>query len=264
MMNRKGRNVALLGTAALTSAIVVFAGANPAAAPELDELNFIAPASAVAESVALEGGVEAVTTSYTVETANAAAMEAQMAVPSMMSLARVALTETIADTPAPAPTGEQITAIGDSLMVGATDYLNELLPGISIDGRVGRPLPEGMDILGDLDSQGAVREYVVMGLATNAGVKLEQLDSIIEELGPNRTLVFVNAWGDRSWIDGGNEQLDAAAAKYPGQMVIADWHGLIAEHPEFIGPDGIHANAEGKVAYANLVLDALNAAAQIH
>jgi hypothetical protein len=159
------------------------------------------------------------------------------------------------------PGGAQITAVGDSLMVGATPYLEGLLPGISIDAEVGRALPAGMDILDTQNEHGEVREFVVLGLATNAGVRLEQYDEIVNHIGTDRALILVNAWGDRTWIPGGNEQVAAAAAQYPNLITIADWHGLIAEHPEFMGPDGIHPTEAGKAAYANLIVETLAKAA---
>jgi len=251
MLNRLGRNTVLVAGAAVASAVMVLFGANPAAAPELD--SFRAESAVSVDAVAFDAPVAAVATSYDIDTANfSVELETELAAPSIVELARTVLEVKVA------PTGDQITAIGDSLMVGATPHLEELLPGISIDGRVGRPMVEGMTILDQLNDQDAIREYVVLGLATNAGVTVEQFDKIIEKIGPNRTVVMVNAYGDRSWIPGGNEQVEAAAVKYPGQIVVADWNGLIAEHPEYIGPDGIHANAEGKVAYAQLVLDTLN------
>jgi len=250
MTNRKGRNVALLAAATITSTVMVLAGAHPAAAPELDELTFTNHTA-----VTFAEDVDAVTASYEIATVNPSDIATTIAAPSMLDLARLALEDVVKVTTP--PTGDQITAVGDSLMVGATPYLEELLPGISVDGRVGRPMPEGMGILDELAAQGEIREYVVLGLATNAGVTVEQFDKIIETVGPDTTIVIVNAYGDRSWIPGGNEQVELAAAKYPGQIVIADWNALIGEHPEYIGGDGIHANDAGKQAWAHMIVDAL-------
>ena len=259
MTNRIGRTAAIIAGTALASAVLVFTGANPASAPEIDATSFSAP---VAEVIALDTEVAPVVASYQIETAP---VSVEVSTPNMVALAKVALEEALTPAPAPvAPTGEQITAIGDSLMVGATPFLEEILPGITIDGRVGRPMPEGMNILDELGAQGEVRDYVVLGLATNAGVTVAQFDKIIEMIGPDRTVVMVNAYGDRSWIPGGNEQVEAAAAKYPGQIVVADWNALIGEHPEYIGPDGIHANKTGQQAYAQLVQETLNLAAGIN
>jgi len=234
MTNRLGRNAALVAGAALTSAILVFAGANPAAAPEINEL-----------SLSHTG-----TSMHSARFAN-----------SVEPVALAASFSPVETTPAPVmPTGDRITAIGDSLMVGATPFLEELFPGISIDGRVGRPMPEGMDILDELLAQGAVGDYVVLGLATNAGVTVAQFDEIITEIGPDRTLIVVNAWGDRSWIPGGNDEIAQADAKYGTQLVVADWYNLILDNQELIGPDGIHANDAGKQAYANLVLNTIETA----
>lgn len=258
-----GRKAAMIAGIVLASAACVMGGANSAGTPVLDEIpNY--QADAAHTPVARATGIMPRVASYDIEIESFSdEVAAELAVPvEFLELAQMSLEQSVKATPAPVmPTGEQITAIGDSLMVGATPFMEELLPGISIDGRVGRPMPEGISILDELNAAGAVREYVVLGLATNAGVTVEQFDRIIAAIGPDRTLVMVNAYGDRSWIPGGNEQVEAAAAKYPGQIVVADWSGLITEHPEYIGPDGIHANNEGKIAYANLVFDALNAAA---
>lgn len=247
--------------AALASAILVFAGANPAHAPEVDELSV-----AAYQSSSFVGEVAAVETSYEIETGiSPTNFSIEVPQANFIELAKVAVTEAAAEAAvAPEPlTGDRVTAIGDSLMVGATPFMEELLPGISIDGRVGRPMPEGMGILDDLLAQGAVGDYVVLGLATNAGVTVSQFDEIINKIGPDRTLVVVNAWGDRSWIPGGNDEITEADAKYGDQLVVADWYNLILEHQDYIGPDGIHANEVGKQAYANLVMDALDTASQL-
>jgi len=259
MTNRIGRTAAIIAGTALASAMLVFTGANPAAAPEIDEISFSAEA---APAAALDLEVTPMVASYEIETPALAEELSELPATNLVALARVAVAEAM--TPAVAPTGDQITAIGDSLMVGATPYMEELLPGISVDGRVGRPMVEGMGILDQLGAQDEIRDYVVLGLATNAGVTVAQFDKIIEMVGPNRTVIMVNAYGNRSWIPGGNQQIEEAAAKYPGQIVIADWDGLIAEHPEYIGGDGIHANNVGKEAYANLVLETLNIAAGVN
>jgi len=251
----------MVSGAVLASAILVFAGANPAHAPEVDELSI-----AAFQNSSFPGEIAAVETSYDIETGiNPTSLEIDVPTPNFVELAKVAVTEAIAEAPVVLEpiTGDQITAIGDSLMVGATPFMEELLPGITIDGRVGRPMPEGMAILDDLLAQDAVGDYVVLGLATNAGVTMAQFDEIINKIGPDRTLIVVNAWGDRSWIPGGNDEIALADQAYGSQLIVADWYNLILENQDFIGPDGIHANEVGKQAYANLVMDALDTASQL-
>jgi lysophospholipase L1-like esterase len=158
-------------------------------------------------------------------------------------------------------TGEQVTAIGDSLMVGATPLLEQLLPGISIDGEVGRALSAGSAVLSAAISNGTCGSYVVLGLATNGLVSVDEYELVFRMLPEGTKLILVNAYGDRVWIPSTNDALATFAAANPERVFVADWQALVHANPGYIGGDGIHPTTVGREAYADLVVQTLNAAA---
>ena len=40
-------------------------------------------------------------------------------------------------------------------------------------------------------------------------------------------------------------------------VTIVDWYGLISQHTDWLGGDGIHPNDEGTAAYAKLIHDTM-------
>ncbi|MGW9271188.1 acyltransferase family protein [Microbacterium sp. NPDC055599] len=172
--------------------------------------------------------------------------------------------------PSPSPTstaatpppilGTDITAVGDSVMLAAAPELQNALPGIAIDAQVSRSMWPATGILSSLANDGALRPTVVVGLATNGGVDPDLLADILGIVGPDRTLVFVNAHAQRSWIPGGNATLADFAAAYPN-VTVADWDGAITPYPDDLAGDGIHPQPAGGDIYAAVVTGAI---AQAH
>ncbi|MDR2703188.1 MAG: hypothetical protein LBB58_02445, partial [Cellulomonadaceae bacterium] len=155
------------------------------------------------------------------------------------------------------PDGVELTAIGDSVLLGAVPQLLEQLPGIYIDGAVSRQFRHALPILADLNEAELLRPYVLIALATNGAVKPEAIDRVLAEIGPDRVALFVTGYGERVWIAESNETLAAAAARYPGQVVLVDWNAAVSADPELLGGDGIHPSVPGMERYAQLVAEAL-------
>jgi hypothetical protein len=49
-----------------------------------------------------------------------------------------------------------------------------------------------------------------------------------------------------------NTVLTDGVRRYPN-AVLVDWHAASADHPEFLGEEGIHPTLEGAQAYAELI-----------
>ena len=146
------------------------------------------------------------------------------------------------------PKGTDITAVGDSVMLASLPELSEAYPGISIDASVSRGMGAGVGIVQQLAASSAMRSVVVIGLATNGTIADEELAQM-RELTGNRPLVFVNAYGERDWIPGVNQQLLAFAQQHRG-VVVADWQGLVTGVPGALAGDEIHPNPSGGEIYA--------------
>ncbi|GAA4059209.1 hypothetical protein GCM10023065_06040 [Microbacterium laevaniformans] len=163
----------------------------------------------------------------------------------------------------PAPvtvSGDRVTAVGDSVMLASAGGLLDELPGVQIDAEVSRSMWAGSKIIDRLSDQGALRDYVVVGLGTNGPVDSDALQDIYDRVGRDRTLVLVTAFAPRDWIPGVNAELTAFAASHPG-VVLADWSGAIAPHADVLAGDGIHPGETGGRIYADTVTRAVDAVA---
>lgn len=156
--------------------------------------------------------------------------------------------------------GDRVTAVGDSVMLASAGGLLEELPGIQIDAEVSRSMWVGSEIVDRLAAQGALRDYVVVGLGTNGPVDGEALQDIYDKVGRDRTLVLVNAFAPRDWIDGVNRDLAAFAATHPG-VIVADWSQAIAPRTDLLAGDDIHPGEAGGRVYADTVTTAVDAVA---
>lgn len=162
--------------------------------------------------------------------------------------------------PAPTPvTGDQITAVGDSVMLASAPALLERFPGIAVDAAVSRSAWAGPGILQQLADTGQLRPYVVLGLGTNGPVDRDALERMAAIAGPDRTLVLVNAFAPRDWIPGVNTELADFAASHP-RVFIADWSGAIAPRPELLAGDQIHPDSGGGAVFADAVGQAVERA----
>lgn len=157
----------------------------------------------------------------------------------------------------PIPTGDNITAIGDSVMLAAAPELQAAFPGISIDAAVSRSMYAAPGILQSLLNSGSLRDVVVLGLGTNGPVSMDTLAEVRRILGPERELILVNAQAPRSWTDGVNSALADFSRQNRRSVGLADWKDAIAPHLDVLADDEIHPGATGGRIYAQSVRDAL-------
>jgi peptidoglycan/LPS O-acetylase OafA/YrhL len=155
--------------------------------------------------------------------------------------------------------GDQITAVGDSVMLASAPGLLERLPGIDVDAEVSRSIWAGPGILDSLSAAGRLRPYVVVALGTNGPVNIESLERMVAAIGPERHLVLVNAYAPRDWIPGVNADLQAFADARRS-VSIADWSGAITPRTDLLAGDEIHPGREGGRLFAETVAEAVDAA----
>lgn len=154
------------------------------------------------------------------------------------------------------PTGEEITAFGDSIMVTSLGGLNTRFPGIDVQAKSIRQWPDGAEVVVDALAEGTVRRAVVLGFGTNAGVRdPEVVRGVLRDLGPRRMVVLVNVFQHSHWVPETNAALAQIADEFPNVM-LADWHGAISTRTELLQSDRIHPGVEGGHFYAEVVAGA--------
>ncbi|WP_323096920.1 acyltransferase family protein [Intrasporangium sp. YIM S08009] len=152
------------------------------------------------------------------------------------------------------PSGPEIDAYGDSIMVGSLQALRYYFPGIRIDAKSNRRWSDG---LAEVKARGAAnRRAVVLAFGTNAGVDADRVEDVLSVLGPNRMVVLVNVMGPFSRIDGDNAALALVASRHP-TVVVADWADAVRAHPDQVQSDRVHPTLTGAHLFSKTVRQAL-------
>lgn len=154
------------------------------------------------------------------------------------------------------PAGDEITAIGDSVMLASLMALNEEYPGIYVDADVSRAWGVGIQVASSLASQGLLRDTVVLGFGTNSEAHPGEIASMMEIMGEDRTVVMVLPYGDRSWMPRAREQIIEAAKTYDN-VYIADWCTHAMHTPGALREDGIHPDPIGATEYVTAITYAM-------
>jgi peptidoglycan/LPS O-acetylase OafA/YrhL len=157
----------------------------------------------------------------------------------------------------PQVSGDQVTAVGDSVMVASAAALEAAMPGVYIGAQVGRQMQAGLAVIQNLAARGRLRQIVVVGLGTNGGITAGQIRQLRRITGPARDLVLVNTFGPQPWEPEVNAVL--AAARHGRHTELADWNQAIAARPSLLWPDGLHPRPPGATLYARVVLAAIRA-----
>jgi hypothetical protein len=179
-------------------------------------------------------------------------------------------------TSAPAPTPTQpapstgqssgtLVLIGDSLAVGIRPLLPSLLPGwrVSVDGRVSRPLAEGMSILSDTSIPSDSSTVLAMSLFTNDDpTHTSQLEAAVrrtlDRVGPNGCVVWATI--ARPPVNGVSYDAANSAlrrlARSDSRLRIVPWAEQIAARPSLLGADGVHPTPAGYQLRARLYAQA--------
>jgi lysophospholipase L1-like esterase len=146
--------------------------------------------------------------------------------------------------------------IGDSVMQSASpQYYNFLgMCGI-VDATVSRSWGAASSTLA---GHAPYPDRVVIHLGTNGFTNAGEIDAALQPLAgvPRVVLVNVQLNGSRRWEASVNDEILAAAARWPN-VRIADWRSASAGHPEYFRPDRIHPTRDGAQVYANVIAGAL-------
>jgi peptidoglycan/LPS O-acetylase OafA/YrhL len=159
------------------------------------------------------------------------------------------------------PTGPEIDAYGDSIMVGSLQALRYYFPGIRIDAKSNR---RWSDAVTEVTARGAAnRRAVILAFGTNAGVDEDRVNQVLDVLGPNRMVVLVNLMGPFSRIDTDNATLDLVARERPN-VIVADWASAVRAHPDQVQSDRVHPTLTGAHLFSKTARQALAELSERH
>lgn len=145
--------------------------------------------------------------------------------------------------------------IGDSITWQATADLERAIPGVRVDGVIGRSFSQ---IDGPFDAMMATGrpDVLIVALGTNPTMTLGQVEAFMARAISIERILFVNVRIPREWEAPTNELIDILPRRYPNVSVI-DWYGFTATHPDVLNTTGFHLSESGKPIYASFVASAV-------
>lgn len=154
-----------------------------------------------------------------------------------------------------------VTAIGDSVMLGARKSVQRAVDGVRVDAAVARYPGAFIGRVIKLDRAGALGPVVVLHPGTNGVIPEDMMRTLLDRLG-DRQVVVVNDAVRRSWARRNNAVMASVVKDYPNATLV-DWHATADGHPEYFVSDGVHLTGPGATAYARLIADAVEQAQSI-
>lgn len=157
--------------------------------------------------------------------------------------------------------------VGDSLTVGSKKALEAAFGAKSIPVDVvaenGQRLQWGLDRLStrQITQYPPTNEAVVVALGTNDNKEdlegfAKRIDQVMNRVDEQAPVFWLTI--DMPGAGGLNDELYAAAERYPGRLQVLDWAGYRAQASIEHSPDGIHYNPDGYAARAAYIADAVS------
>lgn len=151
-----------------------------------------------------------------------------------------------------------ITAVGDSVMLGARGSLTEVLPKVTVDAAVSRQALSMYQRLRERSAAGKLAPVVVLHVGTNGPAYADDLRTALKSLDSRARVVLVTTHVRAKWMEESNTNIRAVAKEFPN-VRLADWAAAAEGHREYFVFDGTHLTAPGGRAYAQTIKDALTA-----
>lgn len=154
--------------------------------------------------------------------------------------------------PVPSITTKKITAIGDSVLIIPAPFLKEKFSNIMIDAKVSRQMRDAFAIVTQLKKANNLGDIVIIELGTNGPFPEKTITDLVEMIGKERKVLFINVRVPRPWEAIVNKTLEEISRKH-SNMSIVDWYSTSANHNEYFVKDGVHLKPEGARAFAAMI-----------
>ncbi len=155
--------------------------------------------------------------------------------------------------------GLPLTAVGDSVLLGAADAITATFPRSTVDADESRQSWIVFKRIEKRRGAGTLGDVVVIDTGTNGTLERDEYDSGLQLLADRSRVVLVTVKASRSWTHRNNTLIRSLAAKYAdGNVRLADWQKRAADHPGWFYSDGIHVKPVGARKYAQLIREAVS------
>lgn len=158
----------------------------------------------------------------------------------------------------PAHSNKSIFIIGDSVVINSIPYLKQKYSSLNVDAKIGRQFSEATMIIQQAKRTNSLGDFVIIELGTNGAFTKKQMSQLIELIGKQKKIIFVNTRVPRPWESVVNKTLNEVSSSYSNTKVV-DWHKASANHNSYFSADGVHLKLDGAKVFASLLINAIEA-----
>ena len=145
--------------------------------------------------------------------------------------------------------------IGDSVILGIRNSLENTAHIGLINARVGRQAPELLNVIKH-DKERMRGSKTILDLGNNNRLTTQEIEDIFNELKDQPLVIVVNTAVPREWRDYNNKLITEVAMNY-SNIRIVNWGQKSENHPEYFAPDGVHLIPAGIAAYVSAIREYL-------
>jgi hypothetical protein len=168
----------------------------------------------------------------------------------------VAVIELVTPPGAPAVesfTGKDLTAVGDSVLLGSSAMLKATLTGVQVYATMGWQTSDVLKQLQTLADAKTLTPVVLIHLGTNGYISETQLRKILALLADRKRVILVNTHVPRRWMEANNALIDRVIGDYPN-VVLVNWRDLSDGQPDYFISDGVHLTDIGQRAFIGEIM----------
>lgn len=148
---------------------------------------------------------------------------------------------------------ETITVIGDSVFLGAAPAFQKVQANVVIDAKISRQVRHGLDVAKKLQKKKKLGSTVIISLGTNGEFNPATGQELIDYLGTDRTIYWINAYGKNlEFQKDVNKTIQELAEKNRNVRLIA-WDKEAKKHPDWFYQDGTHLNTKGQDGFSHFI-----------
>lgn len=145
------------------------------------------------------------------------------------------------------PLNKKILVIGDSVMLGASDYIVKHFPETALDAVTGRQAHQGLQVIQKLRQKYPNIEYMVIHLGTNGYIVESQFVQLLKALSDIKHVTVLNVYANRRWTSPNNQIIDRVTRNFDNVHLV-DWNQMGQNNPQFFISDGVHPTSAGIIA----------------
>ncbi len=163
------------------------------------------------------------------------------------------------DRAAATPAPEKITVIGDSVFLGAAPSFRKLERNAVIDAQISRQVYQALDVAKKMKKKNKLGNTVIISLGINGRFHPDTGQALIDYLGKDRTIYWINAFGKEKNIQRDVNEGIRKLSQKNGNLKVISWDDEAKKHPDWFYQDGTHLNEKGQEGFARFVEEQLAA-----